>query len=65
VRWPALAAQVARNVEVAASILALAEELKAIAIDAIFAKSDLELGLELLTGRPPLSPRHRPRRPPP
>jgi hypothetical protein len=37
---------VARNRNVAAAILALAEELKATTIDAILAKSDLELGLE-------------------
>lgn len=56
-----LAAQVARNVEVAASVLILAEELKDITIDAILAKNDLELGVELLTGRSPLYPRGRPR----
>jgi hypothetical protein len=44
-----LGRQVARNRDVAAAILALAEELKATTIDAILAKSDLELGLELLS----------------
>jgi len=50
-----LGGQVARNREVATTtILALAEELKAMTIEAILGKSDLELGLELLTGRSPL-----------
>ncbi len=58
-----LAAQVVRNVEVAASVLALAEDLKVVTIDALLAKSDLELGLELLTGdTSPLFPRDRPPR---
>jgi hypothetical protein len=60
-----LGRQVARNRDVAAAILALAEELKATTIDAILAKSDLELGLELLTGRSTLFPRGRPPRPQP
>ena len=51
-----LGGQVARNRNVAAAILALAEDLKATTIDAILAKSDLELGIELLTGRSPLLP---------
>ncbi len=49
-----LGGQVARNREVATTILALAEELKATTIEAILGKSDLELGLELLAGRSPL-----------
>jgi hypothetical protein len=60
-----LGRQVARNREVAAAILALAEELKATTIDAILAKSDIELGLDLLAGRAPLSPEGRPPRPKP
>ena len=55
----------ARNRDVAAAILALAEELKATTIDAILAKSDLELVLELLAGRSTLFPRGRPPRPQP
>ncbi len=62
-RW--LGRQVARNRDVAVAILALAEELKATTIDAILAKSDLELGLELLTGRSTLFPRARSPRPQP
>jgi len=60
-----LGRHVARNRDVAAAILALAEELKATTIDAILAKSDLELGLELLTGRSTLFPRARSPRPQP
>ncbi len=51
----------ARNRDVDAAILTLAENLKATTIDAILAKSDLELGLEALTGRSPLFPRDPPR----
>jgi len=51
-----LASQVARNREVASSILELAEELRAITINAILAKSDLELGLEVLMGGWPGAP---------
>jgi hypothetical protein len=58
-----LGGQVARNRNVAAAILALAEDLKATTIDAILAKSDLELGIELLTGRSPLFPQGQPGRP--
>ena len=55
--------QVTRNRELAVAIFALAEELKATTIDAFLAKSDLELGLELLAGRSPLVPEgRRPRR---
>ena len=57
--------QVARNRNVAAAILALAENLKATTVDAILAKSDLELGIELLTGRSPLFPQGQPGRPQP
>jgi hypothetical protein len=60
-----LGGQVAHNRDVAAAILALAEDLMATTIDAILAKSDLELGLEVLTGRSQLFPRRRPRRPQP
>jgi hypothetical protein len=42
-----LSGQLARNRDVDAAILTLAENLKATTIDAILAKSDLELGLEL------------------
>ncbi len=56
-----LGGQVARNRDVAADVLALAEGLKATTIDALLAKSDLEL----LTGRSPLFPRGRRRRPQP
>jgi hypothetical protein len=57
--------QVTRSRDVAGAILALAEELRATTIDAILAKSDLELGLELLAGRSPLFPEDRPTRPGP
>jgi hypothetical protein len=60
-----LGRQVARNRDVAAAILALAKELKATTIDAILAKSDLELGLEPLSSRSTLFPRGRPPRPQP
>jgi hypothetical protein len=51
----------ARNRDVDAAILTLAENLKATTIDAILAKSDLELGLEVLTDRSlfPLAPPRR------
>ena len=49
-----LSRQVARNREVAVAILALAEELKTTTIEAILAKSDLELGLEFLAADRPL-----------
>jgi signal transduction histidine kinase len=51
-----LGAQVARNREVASSILDLAEELNATTINALMAKSDLELGLEALLGGFPSAP---------
>ena len=54
-----LSGQLARNRDVDAAILTLAENLKATAVDAILAKSDLELGLEVLTDRSPLSHRTR------
>lgn len=59
-----LGAQVTRNREVATAILALAEELSAITIDAILRKSDLELGLETLAGLfpPPSTTRTKPPR---
>ncbi len=60
-----LSGQLARNRDVDAAILTLAENLKATTIDAILAKSDLELGLEALTGRSPLFPRDPPRPPQP
>ena len=60
-----LSGQVVRNRDVDAAILTLAENLKATTIDAILAKSDLELGLEALTGRSPLVPPDQPRRPQP
>ena len=60
-----LSGQLACNREVDAAILTLAETLKATTIDAILAKSDLELGLDVLTGQSPLFPRDGPRRPQP
>ena len=60
-----LGTQVARNRDVAAAILALAHDLKATTIDAILAKSDLELGLELLTDHSQPFQRGRPQRPQP
>jgi hypothetical protein len=60
-----LSGQLARNRDVDAAIITLAENLKATTIDAILAKSDLELGLEALTGRSPLFPREPPRPPQP
>jgi len=58
-----LGRQVARNREVAGSILELAEELRATTINAILATSDLELGLEvLLGGFPTVSGRTSPKR---
>ncbi len=60
-----LSGQLARNRGVDAAIFSLAEQLKATTIDAILAKSDLELGLEVLTDRSPLFPRDPPRRPQP
>lgn len=60
-----LRGQLARNRQVDAAILTLAEDLKATTIDAILAKSDLELGLDVLTGQSPFFPRGRPRRPQP
>ena len=55
-----LRGQLARNREVDAAILTLADTLKVTTIDAILAKSDLELGLDVLTGQSPLFPRRRP-----
>jgi len=63
VEW--LRGQLVRHRDVDAAILTLAETLKATTIDAILAKSDLELGLDALTGQSPLFPRERPRRPQP
>jgi len=60
-----LRGRLARNCEIDAAILTLAETLKAITIDAILAKSDLELGLDALTGQSPLFQRGRPPRPQP
>jgi len=60
-----LRGQLAHNRDVAAAILSLADQLKKTTIDAILAKSDLELGLEVLTDRSPLFPRDPPRRPQP
>jgi hypothetical protein len=57
--------QLARTRDVDAAILCLAEQLKATTIDAILAKSDLELGLEVFSDRPPLCPPDQPRRPHP
>ncbi|MGH7748633.1 MAG: hypothetical protein ACREQ5_28320 [Candidatus Dormibacteria bacterium] len=61
-----LAAQVARNREVADSTLVLAEELKGSTINAILGMSDLELGLEFLGGgfpsRPPSTGTRKPPR---
>ena len=56
-----LRGRLARNRDVDAAILTLAETLKAITTEAILAKSDLELGLDALTGQSPLFPRERPR----
>ena len=52
-----LRGQVAHNRDVDAAVLSLAENLKATTIDAILAKSDLELGLDVFTNRSPLFPR--------
>jgi len=60
-----LSGQLAHNRDVDAAILTLAQNLKATTIDAILSKSDLELGLEVLTERSPLFPRDPPRRPQP
>ncbi len=48
-----------------ADLLARAQRLRPHTIDAILAKSDLELGLDVLTGkiRPPTTPRGRPEKP--
>jgi hypothetical protein len=58
-----LGGQVARNREVTTAILELAEDLKAITIDAVLAQSDLELGLEHLAGLFPPPREHRARPP--
>ena len=58
-----LRGQLARNRDVDAAVVSLAEQLKETTIDAILAKSDLELGLEVLTDRSPLFLRDPPRRP--
>ena len=60
-----LRGQLAHNRDADGAILTLAENLKATTIDAILAKSDLELGLEVFTDRSPLFPRDPPRRPQP
>jgi hypothetical protein len=60
-----LRGQLAHNRDVDGAILTLAENLKATTIDAILAKSDLELGLEVFTDRSPLFPRDPLRRPQP
>ena len=60
-----LRGQLAHNRDVDGAVLSLAEQLKATTIDAILAKSDLELGLEVLTDRSPLFPRDPPRPPQP
>ncbi len=60
-----LRGQLAHNRDVDAAVLSLAEELKATTIDAILAKSDLELGIEVLTDRSPFVPRDPPPRPQP
>jgi hypothetical protein len=52
----------AHNRDVDTAVLSIAEQLKATTIDAILAKSDLELGLEVLTDRSPLFLRDPPRR---
>jgi hypothetical protein len=52
---------VARNRKVASAILELTEDLKAVTIDAILAKGDLELGLEHLAGLFPPARRRGPR----
>ena len=57
-----LRGQLAHNRDVDAAVLSLAEQLKAITIDAILAKSDLELGIGVLTDRSPPFPRDPPRR---
>jgi hypothetical protein len=57
--------QLAHTRDVDAAILSLAEQLKATTIDAILAKSNLELGLEVFTDRSPLFPRRPSRRPQP
>ena len=54
-----LRGQLALNCDVDAAILSLAEPLKATTIDAILAKSDLELGFEVFTDRSPFSHRTR------
>ncbi len=56
-----LRGQLAHNRDVDAAVLSLAEQLRATTIDAILAKSDLELGLEVLTDRS-LFPQNPPRR---
>jgi hypothetical protein len=60
-----LSGQLARNRDVDAAVLSLAEQLKAITIDAMLAKSDLELGLEVLSDHSPLLSRDAPRPPKP
>ena len=55
-----LRGQLARNRAVDTAILTLADTLKVTTIDAILSKSDLELGLDVLTGQSPLFPRRRP-----
>ena len=60
-----LRGQLAHNRDADGAILTLAENLKATTIDAILAKSDLELGLEVFTDRSPLFPRDPLRRPQP
>jgi hypothetical protein len=60
-----LRGQLAHNYDVDAAILSLADNLKATTIDAILAKSDLELGLEVSNDRSLLFPRDLPRRPQP
>ncbi len=46
----------ARNRDVDAAVLSLAEQFKATTIEATLAKSDVELGLEVLTDHSPLLP---------
>ena len=60
-----LRGQLAHNRDVDAAVLSLAEQLKATTIDAILAKSDVELGLEVLTDRSPLFPQDPPQHPQP
>jgi len=60
-----LSGHLARNRDVDAAVLSLAEQFKATTIEATLAKSDVELGLEVLTDHSPLLPRDPPRRPPP